>query len=549
MEKHFELKVAGSQVLLRVPPPEKGKRANLNDIQKELQALGANFRHDNLFEVFRRASNEFEPVGVRQATAYEVLVNVSDDTQEAYLTVIPPDSANATLQPAKLKDALEAAKIEKGILYDEIKRVLLEKIEGQPVLIAKGKQPVQGQDGYIQFYGKGDENVAVEINRVDYKELNMIDNVEEGDLVARVVPPTHAEDGYNVYGRELKGHVGKPAKIKVGRNVKRSEEGTEVFSTKAGFIVVSGNKVSVEDIMRVKDVDSSTGNIRFTGVVQVTGQVMDGFTVEAGHGIQVSGTVGRATLKCRGDVKVSRGVLGSTIVADGNVHALFFSEASVEAGGDVEAEEYILHSRVQAGRCVRVKKPRTGFITGGLVQAGWLVQAPNLGSDVSEEQTQIEVGVGLGIKQRFDALVKKINLERASFEKIARQLLLLQGQREKHGSLPQDKQVTLNKMSLAAVNFQAELAGNLRPYHKLIRLLEKTGEVEPLVLVEHVINAGTSVQLNRQRVTITDPMEYCAFRVIDGQMKMRDYKEGERAQKMHQSRQVQGAPPTEQTHG
>ena len=290
MDKHFELKVAGSQVLLRVLPPEKNQRANLNEIQKELQALGANFRVDNLFEVFRRASNEFEPVGVREATDYEVLVNVSENAQEAYLTVIPPISGRATLHPAKIKDALESSKIEKGILYDEIKRILLEKIEGQPVLIAKGRLPVHGQDGYIQFYGKSEEHVAVETNRADYKELNMIDNVEEEDLVARVVPPTHAEDGYSVYGRELKGQVGKPAKIKVGRNVKRSEEGTEVFATKSGFIVLSGNKVSVEDIMRVKDVDPSTGNIRFTGVVQISGQVQDGFSVEAGHGIQVSGT-------------------------------------------------------------------------------------------------------------------------------------------------------------------------------------------------------------------------------------------------------------------
>ena len=157
--------------------------------------------------------------------------------------------------------------------------------------------------------------------------------------------------------------------------------------------------------------------------------------------------------------------------------------------------------------------------------------------------------MGMGIKQRFDALSKKLNLGRAAFEKLARQLLLLQAQRETNRSLPQDKQVTLQKMTAAAFNFQAELAGDLRPYHKLMKLLETVVEVEPLVLVEHVVNVGTSIQLNRQRVTITDSMEYCAFRVIDGQMKMRDYKEGERAQKMHQSKQTQGEPPTGQAHG
>ena len=82
-DKYYELKVAGSQVLLLVFPPEKGKRAKMGDIQRELQELGAKFMPENLFEVFRRASGEFEPVATRESKDYTVLLDLTPDAARA----------------------------------------------------------------------------------------------------------------------------------------------------------------------------------------------------------------------------------------------------------------------------------------------------------------------------------------------------------------------------------------------------------------------------------------------------------------------------------
>lgn len=534
-DKHYEIRIAGSQVLLRVAPPDKAGRAAMGDIQRDLQELGVKFMPENLFEVYRRTSNAFEPVGIRESKEYTVMVDVTPDAMEAYLTIYPPDVPGATLHPNQVRDALEAAKVEKGVLYDVIRTMLAEHTVGKRTLVARGQAPVHGEDGRIEFYVAESKGSTVDANRVDFKELNLIDNVEEGDVIAHLLPPSQPEDGFNVLGRILPGRVGAKAKMKAGKNVRRSEEGTELIAKKSGFIVVSGDKISVEDIMRVKDVDAETGNLHFTGVVQITGQVQDGYAVQADRGIQVSGTVGRATLKCGGDIRVNGGVIGAKIEASGNVYARFFNEATVEAGKDVIANEYILHSHVLAHQNIIVEKMPSGFITGGLVQAGISVTSPNLGSDVSEEKTQVEVGTGFGMRQRFDAMERKMKLERASFEKISRQLLLLQSQKEQQRGLPKDKVLSLQKMSRTAQAFRAELLSQLHPFHELRREMEVNDDApaEPAVFVEKIVNPGTTIQLQRHRVTIKTPLEYSAFRIIKSEIKAQDFKEGQRAHKMH----------------
>src|SRR3990172_4656715 len=99
-------------VLLRIRPPEKGKKANLSDIQRELRLRDISYRHETLFDIYRRASNEFEPLSTREATDYEVLVEVSEDAMQSWLTVVPPEVGEVDLDPAKIKTALEASRVD-----------------------------------------------------------------------------------------------------------------------------------------------------------------------------------------------------------------------------------------------------------------------------------------------------------------------------------------------------------------------------------------------------------------------------------------------------
>ena len=97
-------------------------------------------------------------------------------------------------------------------------------------------------------------------------------------------------------------------------------------------------------------------------------------------------------------------MFGTKIKSGNSVFAKFLSDCQVSAGKHVVAEEYILHSNVQAGKIVQVTRIPKGFITGGLVRAGESVWSPSIGSEASEEKTRIEVGVELNLRREFDEL-------------------------------------------------------------------------------------------------------------------------------------------------
>ena len=116
----------------------------------------------------------------------------------------------------------------------------------------------------------------------------------------------------------------------------------------------------VSDILEVKDVDSSTGDIDYEGSVKINGNVCANFSVRAKGDIEVSGVVEGAYLEAGGDIIITRGMNGmikGTLKAGGNIVAKFIENAKVHADGYISTES-ILHSDVYAASEVLVSGRR-----------------------------------------------------------------------------------------------------------------------------------------------------------------------------------------------
>lgn len=526
LEKLYELKVTPTQVLLRVATPSEGKKANLSDIQKELKTRDVAYRHDHLFEIYRRASNEFEVLAQHESHHWEIVVEARKDGMEAHMVIVPPQIGDEKLDPAMLKRAITSAHISKGILYDEIQRAIREKIENRPIVIAKGKAAVQGLDGEIEFVFDHDAPPPEPgREKVDFKELGLIKNVETGAIIAKITQPKSGEDGYTVLGRELKAKQGKPARVKLGRNVAMSEDGTELRATASGYVLISGDRVAVENVYQVEQVNAATGNVHFTGVVLVKGSVEDNFTVEGEKGIEVGGSVGKAVLRSGGDVKVRGGVMGATIETPHGVSAKFLSESNVQAGDQIAVEDYILHSTVQAGKSVRVTKVPTGFINGGLTRAGDSVVTPNLGSNVAEEKTQVEAGMRPNLRAQFDALGKKMEKDELAFDKLRKNLLVMQVQRNKEGSFDEQKSEVFGKLLESTHQLKHQLMEGVTHYRRLTAELAEPDVERGFVLVENTVYPGVNIQIRRQSMKIKTPLVGSGFRLAKGEIKVHDVAE------------------------
>ena len=89
-------------------------------------------------------------------------------------------------------------------------------------VIAKGQPAIAGKDAEIlyEFSLEQPELVIIEdeFGRVDYKDVYQIDSVQEGDLVATLVPSEPPEDGTSVLGTPIVGKTGMETRVMNGKN-------------------------------------------------------------------------------------------------------------------------------------------------------------------------------------------------------------------------------------------------------------------------------------------------------------------------------------------
>lgn len=519
----YEIKVAGRQVLLRVLPPEGGAKANLADLQRDLKRREIDFRHETLFDIYRQSTGEFELIAIREAKDWQVEIEVSEDGLEAHMTTTAPEVGDSALSPDEVRKAMEEAKLLKGINYQDVRRILANAKGVQHVLIAQGKPRVQGVDGRITFEQRSQESGVVDVNTADYRELNLIDNIKKDELIASITLPTPGESGFNVHSQVLPARPGKRAKFKLGRSVRLSEDGTELFASRDGFIVRTGQRISVEHILKVNNVDGETGNIRFHGVVQVLGQVEDNFSVDADKGIEIGGTVGKARLRSKGDIRIRGGTYGAEIDCEGHMQARFVSESKVNAGGNVTVDEYILHSEVVAKGAVRVTHSTKGFIQGGRTRAESEIITAIAGSEASEAHTALEVGGGVNVRKAYDALQERMAMSLERFAKLRLNLVYMQRERESKGPLEGRQVESFESLISGGQKLANELLTQTRRHHELGRALGEPEVETGFVLISEAAHPGTTIQIQTGRVVLRDPMDACGFAYLSGSVKAMPY--------------------------
>ena len=96
--------------------------------------------------------------------------------------------------------------IKYGLKEEVLLNVLKNKIVNEKVLIAEGKEPINGKDGKIKYYFDFEKPLLPKIKpdgTVDYKELDSINVVKSGDIIAEIIPPEEGEDGIKVNGESI----------------------------------------------------------------------------------------------------------------------------------------------------------------------------------------------------------------------------------------------------------------------------------------------------------------------------------------------------------
>lgn len=531
VDTRFQITLENRQIILTVPPPAHGVGlVTADEIIAYLQHR--RFRHFNealirtLADVptgVPTAVGEYDP---RPATA---AVIVSHDEMQAWIELQPPEPGGRALILEDLRTALRSERVVYGVIEEKLAALARSPVYGQKILVAEGKPVEHGRNGEIEYQFETVKHVRPELNeetgRVDFKELNLIENVVEDQLLAVKIAPTPGTAGITVRNEYLPPTPGKPVNMYVGKNVKMNADGTEARATCKGLPLLMGGRIVVSQVYAVTgSVGPATGNINFLGTVQISEYVEDGYTVKAEEDIYVGKAVGKARLEAGNDIVIIGGIMGKNeakITCGGSLQVRFIQEAVIEAKHDVIVGEAVLHSRVDSGARVIVGLGgKKGVIVGGQVRAYKLVSCKHLGSNLSAK-TLVDVGANPKLIERCEELQSAIIRERRNFDDVRKGIAALSMLREKTGGLTPEKEQILHTLEVAQRSLKVRLQELAVELNQLQN--ELAVDVKAAVSVAEEMYPGTRVTIRSVPYYVTQPEKFVLLKEEGGQIVIGTY--------------------------
>lgn len=451
---HFD-----NDLVLKVTLPEgKGHPVDINTVLNDINRPDTLSFDESLVRKLAKdgTGNEYKVVGkynhVPSSDAVFV-VDISKDEMKAACTINPPTLGGADITADQIKKALSAQGVVAGISDEKINALVDSPVYNEPVVVAEAVLPVDGRDAYMVYNFETDRSKirAKEAanGQVDFKELNLIQNVVEGQPLAQKILAEQGKAGKTLYGKYLEAKNGRDINIPLGKNVKVDIDGRTVLAAMNGQVLLLNGKISVEPVMEVDGVNIKTGNITFLGTVVVKGSVEDGFDIKASGNIEVSGTVGKCHLESDGDIIVSSGVIGrdeGTITCGGSLWAKFIQNTKVQVEENVIVTDSIMNSDISAQKKIILQGKRAQ-VTGGHLFATECVLAKNIGSNGGGTETIIEVGYDPKAKHRLDELIEMQNNNIKRLEEIELDISTLENMKKIRKALPKDKEENLQKLT------------------------------------------------------------------------------------------------------
>lgn len=290
---------------------------------------------------------------------------LAPDKMKLFVDVEPVQAGSLTKEGLMqlIHEFSKTADLHEGVIDDILKTLHRgEKVEERR--IAKGIPPETGADGKVlllvkKFTATGNVKVD-EKGFADYRELHLFDNIQVGQVVARVYGPKPGKDGCDALGALVKATPGKPAKVTLDKSLVLApvpgEDYQNVVAQVEGYLEEDSGKLAIRPELVIKgDLDLHTGNINFIGSVKIMGSVMPGMQVQAKKGIEVMGDVRSATFQStEGDIKIRGYYFGgpnAKVLGGKSFVAGLVQEVNVEVQGEIRIEKEALDSllRTQTG--------------------------------------------------------------------------------------------------------------------------------------------------------------------------------------------------------
>ncbi len=516
-------------VFLRVfPPKNNGKAMQREDVAKALYQAGVDkFDEMSVTECMNEATGEAVRIGHfthQSENDATCRVEISPDHMKAFVYTTAPGPKGRHLESNDIVAVLKAHLVVCGYKEKEIEEALLQDLYQKPILAAEGQAPQRGKDAAIDYKVNVKRNILHlkqdALGRVDFKNLNIIENVVVGQLLAEKIPAQKGKPGLTVFNRIVEPKHGKDIDLRAGKGTILSEDGTKLTAQTNGQVVLTRGRICVEPVYRViQDVGPKTGNIHFLGSVVVGGAVLDGFEIKAAGNVEVHGGVQRARIEAEGDIVVRAGVQGSHIESTGgNVVARYIQDANINAPANVLVADGILRSKVAAGDSI-ICNGRRAQIVGGYLIAAKEIYSRLLGS-TAYTNTRLTVGLDPLIVEAYENNKQLSQKVAAQITSVKQSLTILLSRRKAGGAGFSEKQAAILAQKQSELRqLEREQADAIKQTEKLkLHFLKASSNSK--VHAERQIFPGVEVHILQAKQKITDTYNAVTLSYENGYVKM-----------------------------
>ncbi|MDC7293933.1 FapA family protein [Butyrivibrio sp. DSM 10294] len=414
------------------------------------------------------------------------IISVESNNMICYMT-LPLRRDGAAYTEKAVLGFLTKAKVAFGIDYNAIADVVKNKKIGHKFVAAVGKQPVNGEDGYYEYFFDTSEMAEPTILKdgtADLSNIEMLRQIKVGDKVARYHKATKGEEGYDVFGKELVAKPGKEIPILKGTGFMILNDRVTYVATLSGSIRMEDGEVHIQKLIVLPEVNITDKKIKYDGTVYVTGNVNSGSEIEATGDVLVGGHMESSDIISGGNVIIIGGCtcpLRGGVDAKGNVSAKYFEGATVK-GRNITAN-FFINCEIFASGLLKTYG-RAGIIYGGTANALYGMEVAHLGNK-SGAKTIVNIGVNNQILTRYNAITKELSREEDELSALDSERIRIQ----EVGA--GDKRIMQWKIKINAAYSAKEL--------KIKELKEKKAALEDeigkgrgaRVLVTEVVYAGT----------------------------------------------------------
>lgn len=416
-----------------------------------------------------------------------------------------------------LKAFLESENVKIGILDNVLLQMIDQEIYDRLTIVARGKEPVDGKDGYYIFQIQNVEQEkspkVLENGMVEYVHTVEYVTVEEGDLLAEYISATNGEYGYTLDNKIKTPKRGRELPRLKGKGF-RFEEG-KYYATQFGKVDITDETIRITSVLEVNhDVDINYGHIDFKGDVNIRGDVHSGIQIKASGNIEIKGHVGNCFIEAGKNIVIQNGMQGKLtgcLKAGGDIFCKFFENVNAQATGNIVVRS-VLNSRLAAEGTVTVEG-RESIVLGGSVHAIQGMEISQAGNGM-EVATKLVAGVLPQTMERnadLIKLIKKIEEEVDLLDRAARVM-----ERMAQTNITKETANRRRKIIQAKIIKAAELR-RCQEEKKQNEILIDSGK-DVNVVIQNIIYPGCRVEIAGVGINVKEEIKHAKFLLKNGEI-------------------------------